>query len=259
MNTYSEGMKIMKAFSRVVLAVVTLLATASAAPATAAVEQVPARILTLGDSITHDGAWQNETERLLTSAGVANTIVNVAVSGSDCGYWPSRIDALLATHQPDLVVLACGTNDWPADRMPWGEPRSGWATRYVIEAVYAYRPANPAKTLPVLVQYSDPLIAPAWLLANEPATNDILYVNQLLYVNGPQLAGIADLQMIPATADYVSADGIHPVARGYKAIGRTVYDAARASMGWPVTGEPALCGQYGHRAGYPRPTYTPCP
>jgi lysophospholipase L1-like esterase len=252
-------MKITKAFSRALLATATLLAVASSAPSHAAVEQVPVRILTLGDSITHDGAWQNETERLLTSAGVANIIVNVAVSGTRCGYWPERIGALLATHQPDLVVLACGTNDDPAERTSWGESMTAWSTRYVIEAVHAYRPANPARTLPVLVQYSDPLIAPAWLLANEGVTNDTLYVNQMLYASAPQLAGIANLQTIPATADYVSSDGIHPVARGYKAIGRTVYDAARASMGWPVSGESALCGQYGHRAGYPRPTYTPCP
>lgn len=222
-------------------------------------EPVSIRILTLGDSITEDGAWQDETSRLLFDAKIPNIVINVAVSGTRCSYWPERIDALLATHQPDLVVLACGTNDDPAEMMPWGESRTGWSVRYVIEAVHAYRPLDRAKTLPALIQYSDPLIAPAWLLANEETTNDHLWANQYLYLSGPQLAGVANLQTIPATADYVSADGIHPVDRGYRAIGRTVYDAARASMGWPAAIEPPLCGQYGHRRGLPRPTYTPCP
>ena len=236
------------------------LASLIAGPVTSArAEPVPVRILTLGDSISEDGRWQDATSRLLFDAGIPNTVINVAVSGTRCSYWPERIDALLATHQPDLVVLMCGTNDDPTDRMPWGESRTGWSTRYVIEAVHAYRPMSPARTLPALIGYSDPLIAPTWLLANQPATNDNLWSNQALYLGGPQLAGIANLQVIPGTADYITDDGIHPNARGHRVIGRMVYDAARASQGWPLAPTPPPCGMYGHRRGGVRPYHVPCP
>jgi lysophospholipase L1-like esterase len=224
----------------------------------------PTRILVLGDSRSSNGVWQTDLGVLLAGNGVAVDIATAAVAGTRCGYWPDKIAGVLADTQPDLVVIACGTNDDPTEQV-YGEPKTGWAIRYLIEAVHGYRPNNPARVVPALPQYSDPLIAFDWLLTNEPQTADTLWVNINRYSGSGWLAGVADFQRIPATADYLADErsaqypiglGIHPTTRGSEAMARIVYRAAAAQMGWPPIGE--QCGLFGHRNRYPRPTYTPC-
>lgn len=219
------------------------------------------KILAIGDSKTAAGQWQIELTRLLNLAGITHTIATEAVGGTRTNYWPSRIGALLSTHQPDLVVIAAGTNDDPTEKS-YGEVSTGWAIRALIEAVHAYRPASPALVLPALISYSDPLTAPDWLLANEPKTNDVLWPNIARYwppnATG-WLAGIANLQRIPANLTYLDTGGIHPNERGYKVMARILYDAAQGGMGWPACSEPPICGLYGRRRGDPIPSYIPCP
>lgn len=218
-------------------------------------------ILAIGDSKTADGHWQAELARLLDLAGVCHTIITEAVGGTRTNYWPSRIGPLLTTHQPDLVIVNAGTNDDPKEKT-YNEVSTGWAIRAIIEAVHAYRPANPAKVLPGLIQYCDPLTAPTWLISNEPKTNDTLWANIALYwppnATG-WLAGITNLQQIPGNLTFLDEDGIHPNARGYKVMGRLIYDAAQAAMGWPVCPEPPPFDLYGRRRGEPIPPYTARP
>jgi lysophospholipase L1-like esterase len=244
---------------RIALLAAALLAAAalSIPPSKAASTPAAVRILTVGDSITAAGQWQTELDRLLTATSVPHTISNLAVGGTRCDYWPPRIGALLAQYQPDLVVLACGTND-DANATCFGESCTGWAWRSVVEQVHTWRPTSPAKTLPALIQYSDPLIAPQWLLDYEPRTNDTIY-GQFGKYPPAWFAGIVDLQRVPATADFLDDGGIHPTERGYRVVGQLMYRAAAPAMGWPAPAEPAPCSLYGHRRGYPRPAYTPCP
>lgn len=221
------------------------------------------RIMTVGDSITAgrtsegSGCWQDELARLCSAyAGVCLDVRNLAVAGTRTTYWPSRIKALLGQHQPDLVTFFTGTNDDVAE-MCFGEPATSWAWRSTVEAIHAYR-TPPTLIVPALIQYSDPLIAPQWLLDSQPITNDRIYREWSRYNNTPGwFAGVCDFQRIPATADYLDDGGIHPTARGYRAMGRIVYDAIQAAMGWPACQEPPLSGMYGHRRGYPRPPYIP--
>jgi lysophospholipase L1-like esterase len=215
------------------------------------------RVLTLGDSITAAGGWQSELSRLCALVGVTLDVRNVAVPGKRTDYWPDKIAALLTQHDPDLVTLFSGTNDDPYDPI-YGEPKTAWSFRSVVEAVHGYRPANPPKLAVGLIQYSDPLIAPDWLLRNEPMTNDTLWTQMQHYLPQGWFVGIANFQQIPSTADYLDAGGIHPNAFGYRTMGRIVYDAIHDGMGWPACSEPPLCGMHGHRKGYPRPAYTPC-
>lgn len=216
----------------------------------------PTRILTVGDSITAAGGWQAELDQILTANSIPHTITNVGVSGTRCDYWPSRIGALLQQYQPDLVVFACGTNDDVAATC-FSEPCTSWAWRSVVEAVHTYRPGAAARVTPAFVQYSDPLIAPDWLLTSEPVTNDRLFRQWSRYPSA-WFAGLVDLQQVPATADYEDGGGIHPTDRGHRVYGQLIYRAAGPAMGWPDT-VPQPCGQYGHRKGASRPAYTPCP
>jgi lysophospholipase L1-like esterase len=256
------------------LAVLALLAVACP-PSEAA--SGPLRILAVGDSITAgntstgSGTWQAELDRLLTAAGVPHVIETEALSGSRCDHWPPLIAGLLAAHHPGLLVFYCGTNDDP-NAMIYGEPATGWAFRSVVEAAHA----SGAQVEPVLIGYSDAALAPDWLLANEPRTNDILWPQMARYLppNVPSawFPGVANIQAMPGTAEYLDGDGcdpgvstcgIHPDAKGYRTVGRLVYDAAAPGMGWPPAsafGEPPLCGMSGHRKGYPRPVpYLACP
>lgn len=218
----------------------------------------PVRILAVGDSITWGGQWQAELSRLLDKAGVPHAIDTEGVAGVGTMYWPARMRGILDAHKPDLVILATGTND-DVNAAKYGERATGWAFRSIVETIHGYRPDNPIKILPTLIQYSDPLIAPDWLLTSEPITNDTIWTQIRGYLKAGWFAGVADLQVIPATADYLDTGGIHPTARGYKAMGRIFYDAAHVGMGWPACTEPPLTGLYGHRKGYPRPSYLPNP
>lgn len=223
-------------------------------------EPTPLRILTIGDSMSEQGIWQDKLSEMLTSSGIPNEIVDVSVGGTNCHYWTSRLTAALQAHNPDLLVISCGTNDDPNQKI-WGEPITGWSLRTLIETAYNWRPSNRVKVLTSLIQYSDPKIAPDWLLSNEPRTNDILYRNMLYYPRGTILAGIADFQYIPSTATYLDSGGIHPTDRGYGYMARIAYDAAKGTMGWPELNPeeyPPLCDLYGHRKGFARPSFVPC-
>jgi len=192
----------------------------------------PLRVLTLGDSITASGGWQAELSRLCAQVGVTLDVRNVAVGGTRTSYWPDKIAGLLTNHDPGLVTLFSGTNDDPNEYV-YGEPATAWSFRYVVEQAYGYRPADPVRIAPALVQYSNPSVAPAWLLRNERITNDTLWTQMKLYLPHGWFAGIADFQQIPSTSEYLDQGGIHPTALGYQTMGRIVYQSIAAGMGWP--------------------------
>lgn len=230
----------------------------------------PVRILAVGDSITAACQWQLELSRLLTVAGVPHVIITYAVGGSRCNYWPDKIAAVAAAAQPDVGVLYCGTNDDPAESC-YGEVCTRWAFRATIEGIRTYRSPQPA-IVPVLIGMSDWSLSPAWSLAAESQTTDHLWGEMTRYMpSWYTVDGVAKVDRMPGTATYLDGDGcnpavstcgIHPNARGYRTVGRLVYDAAAVTMSWPAAttiGEPVLCGMSGHRRGYPRPVYTPCP
>ena len=214
------------------------------------------RILTIGDSITLAGLWQQELARLaLQDAGVTLDIRNEGVGGSRTTHWPDVINSLLTKHQPDLVTFFTGTNDDP-NETKFGESATAWAWRSTVEAIHTFR-TPPIKVVPALIGYSDPLVAADWLLANEPRTNDTIYA-QWGHYPADWFAGITNFQVMPGTPDFLDTSGIHPNPRGYKTMGRIVYDAIASSLGWPGSSEPPLCGLWGHRKGYSPPAYVPC-
>lgn len=218
------------------------------------------RVMTVGDSITASGFWQTEFSRLCsTHAGVTLDIRNVGVGGSRTTYWPDRINGLMTQHNPDLVTFFTGTNDDMNETL-YGEPATSWAWRATVESIRNFK-NPPISIVPCFIQYSDPIAKYASYdpTGAEPITNDRIYAQWGKYNPAGWFAGLADFQVIPATATYLDNGGIHPTDRGYKYMGRITYDAIQAKMGWPVCSEPKLCDLYGHRKGYDRPTYTTCP
>lgn len=108
--------------------VLTVLAVALlVAPAPAQADPPLLRVMTVGDSVTEAGLWQVEFCHIVElETDFVCDLRNVAVGATTCAYWPSRIGALMAQHQPDLVVFACGTNDSPSATI-YGEPETSWA------------------------------------------------------------------------------------------------------------------------------------
>ena len=109
-------------------------------------------------------AWQNKLSARWTARGVANAVFTAAVSGVGCDYWIQngtsgqyRLRELLAQYQPDLVIVACGTNN-PVDT-PARQEQFGWYWRMILEVVHGWRPGNPVKTGVSWIQYSDSTLA----------------------------------------------------------------------------------------------------
>ncbi|PKO43640.1 MAG: arylesterase [Betaproteobacteria bacterium HGW-Betaproteobacteria-3] len=92
-----------------------LAAVLGVSPAQAA---APARtVLVLGDSLSAEyglrrgTGWVGHMEKWLTDQGLASRVVNASVSGDTTSGGRSRLPALLAEHQPTLVIIELGGND----------------------------------------------------------------------------------------------------------------------------------------------------
>jgi acyl-CoA thioesterase-1 len=91
-----------------------VFACALAAPAAAS---PAATILVFGDSLSagyglpRDEGWVQLLEHRLRAEKLDYKVVNASISGETTVGGVNRIDALLKTHRPALVILALGAND----------------------------------------------------------------------------------------------------------------------------------------------------
>jgi GDSL-like Lipase/Acylhydrolase family len=253
-----------------VVVVLSVVSAAGAAPATtssfavrrAVAATAPLRILVMGDSITSpcggpSGGYCKELGRLLTQAGVRHEFRVAAVGGVTCRYWADRIVSVLQQHQPDLLLLSCGTNDDTSAKA--GRDDLGWSWRTIVEKTRTWRPAPDHVKIGVsFIQYSNITLVPPWLVPSEARANDVIFRNRQYYEPASWFAGTADFQQVPGDTAYLDAGGVHPTDKGNRAYARIWYDALRVRMGWPMAKEPRLCGMTGHRPGYNPPPYTPC-
>lgn len=239
----------------------TAAATVSAAT-TSVSAVVSLKVLSVGDSISgvgpsHD-SYRTELTRLLTTAGIT-PVWSVAAVSTRCAYWPSRIGGLLAQHDPDLVIVACGTNDDAGSAA--GRAETGTAIRQIAEAIRTHRgEVTPVRQIGAYIQLSDPYGIPqslAYLPGNEEGVNRVLAAQYALYLPYWMSLAVADLVPIPGNPTTL-VDGVHPTAHGYRLMARAFYDAGASRGWWPASSEPAPCGLYGHNLFTPVPTFTPC-
>lgn len=96
------------------------LGLALAAPAGTAVAQVgarPRKVLVVGDSLSAEyglprgSGWVALLEARLAREGIAATVVNASISGDTTSGGRARLPALLAQHQPSVVLIELGGND----------------------------------------------------------------------------------------------------------------------------------------------------
>ena len=221
-------------------------------------------ILVIGDSkstsCNNPGqatGWCTDFDTMLNTSNVSHEIHGYAVSGISCHGLQSGFAQHFDAVQPDLVILACGTNDAPNTQA--AIDAMGWSWRWMVE----YSFVHGAKALPVFIQYSNidtqDRVGRHWLVIGEPIANDVIYLNMQYYLYSGWFAGIADLQRVPGTPDYLVGgnDGIHPNADGHYAYASIIYRSLREEYNWEDNiSEP--CGMWGHRSGYVEPSFTPC-
>ena len=94
-----------------------LLLTCSSAVGFAQSDHLPPTILVMGDSLSaaygieRDRGWVTLLQHRLRQQDYPHRVVNASISGETTSGGLARIDRELATHQPDIVLIALGAND----------------------------------------------------------------------------------------------------------------------------------------------------
>ncbi|KAH7110848.1 SGNH hydrolase-type esterase domain-containing protein [Dendryphion nanum] len=120
-----------------VLAALSIILVAAAAPAELAERQSPVKIMALGDSITGSpGCWRAFLWQKLQQAGIKNTDFVGTLAGQGCGFQydgeneghggylavnianQNMLPAWLSRTKPDIVLMHLGTNDVWSNRSP---------------------------------------------------------------------------------------------------------------------------------------------
>lgn len=207
----------------------------------------PAVIEIVGDSITVaadvPGGWRDVLAELIqTATGSRPRIVYYAAGGWSTAQAQPGFPASMAAWNPDLVLLALGTND------QWDTDGAQQRTQVMIGTVKDWQQQHATQLGVSFISYSvGPHVAfqPA-----EAAVNDALYraynASGLWASPAPSLyAGLADMQALGA--DCFDAQGVHPNAKGYDSMGHLWYNALRARYGWPALPWTPQCAMSGHR------------
>lgn len=189
-------MRKLKIYLFLLLTIVTSLAYAQNAAA------VTTKILVMGDSLSAaygidvQQGWVNLLEQALTKKHTVQ-IINASVSGETSSGGNTRLPALLAEHQPDIVILELGGNDGLR-----GQPLK------LLE-----------KNLQLMIDASKASGAKILLAGMQiPPNYGARYSNQFKELYG-KLAEKNELELIPFLLEgiggnetLVQRDGIHPTA-----------------------------------------------
>jgi len=213
------------------------------------------RVIFLGDSITYDGRWATWVESQLqaASSGEAGSVVNVGLGSETTsglsepnhagGKFPrpcvhERLDRVLATLKPDLVIACYGMNDGiylPLDEDRMDAYRKGMTLlKEKVEAarariVFVTPPLfNPDKNIPDPSGYDAVLDAQAaWLLENRLKGWKVIDIRAALRDS------IAKAKAANPVFIY-AGDGVHPGTEGHRFI------AEEVSKGlWPILAKEA--------------------
>lgn len=183
------------------------------------------------DSITFEPQWFNYSHTLkglLADVAVRAEFVNVAIAGTGCDFWVSRLPALLIEHDADVLLLNCGTNDDATTTAAMQRFRDNY-TKLIMDA-RAARPSEPIKVIASEVQISDhfnPRV-PAWLVPNELRVNEIIY--EIIRDWSGLPVGKADMSAL-ATDSTNTPDGVHPGPEGHMFYANAWFNEGQR-LGW---------------------------
>lgn len=175
------------------------------------------RVLALGDSLTAGvGAAEGEDFPSLLADLTGWQVINAGVSGDTSEQALARLAELLAAHQPQLVIIGLGGNDFLRQIEV---QRTRQALTAVIEE------CRSAHAQPLLLAIPRPSLRAAAGLA--PADHP-LYAELAQQLQVPLVAGAWGAVL--GDAD-LRADAVHANARGYAAFVQAL-EAALREQGW---------------------------
>lgn len=194
---------------------------APAARVTAGAPETIGTIVAVGDSLTagygleeHE-AYPAQLAGLLADAGLPYRVVNAGISGETSSGVLARIEWVLASLKPDIVILATGANDGLRGTDPA-------LTRENLRRSVRILKADGVEVVLAGMQmvrnmgrqYTE---AFAEIFPQVAAEEEVLLVPFLL-------AGVA------GEAHLNQADGIHPTAAGYTVVAETVFPFVRQAI-----------------------------
>jgi acyl-CoA thioesterase-1 len=161
-----------------------------------------ATVLAFGDSITYGlGANSGEDFPTLLAAETGWKVINAGVSGDTAGAARQRIGALLAQHQPQLVIVELGGNDLL-------RRRPAAAVKQDLRQIIDQSLASGATTVLISVPELSALRLTMGALADAPIYEELAEETGVVLVS--------ELLSDVLSDDDLKADEIHPNARGYK-------------------------------------------
>ncbi|MGC8119926.1 arylesterase [Marinobacter sp. VGCF2001] len=159
-------------------------------------------VLAFGDSVTHGtGAGKGEDFPSLLRKSTGWKVVNAGVPGDTAREARGRIEGLLQKHEPDLVIVELGGNDF-LRRQPASQVKA-----HLREIITAVRQSG---ALPVLVAVPEFSVfgASVGSLSDSPIYHELAEEERILL--------IGDIFSEVLSDEDLRADRIHPNARGYR-------------------------------------------
>jgi acyl-CoA thioesterase I len=169
-------------------------------------------ILVMGDSLSAEyglkrgEGWVALLEQRLATEKIPAKVVNASISGETTAGGRSRIDALLKTHKPNVVVIALGAND-ALRGLPVAQTQAN------LTAMVDASKAIGARVLIVGIQVP-PNYGTAYLASFSKVFADVGAAGKVPVVPF-MLKGVADG---PDAATMFQNDRIHPVAAAHPRI-----------------------------------------
>ncbi|WP_038053355.1 GDSL-type esterase/lipase family protein [Thioalkalivibrio sp. ALJ1] len=170
-----------------------------------------ATVLAFGDSVTHGtgaGAGEDYPTRLAAITGW--TIINDGVPGDRASSARKRLPPSLRTHEPDLVLIWLGGNDFLRQRDPA-------VVKEDLRALVEMAREHSAQPVLLGVPRASALGAATGRLRDDPIYRELAREEQVPLIEGV-LSGVL-------SASELRADPVHPNARGYRRIATEIAEA----------------------------------
>lgn len=191
-------------------------------PADAAEPEAIGTIVAVGDSLTagyglaEEDAYPAQLARKLTAAGLPCRVINAGISGETSSGVVSRIQWVIDSLEPDIVILATGANDGLRGIDP------------------ALTRENLRRTIRVLKDNGIIVVLAGMQMVRNMGRQYTAAFAEIF----PQVAAAEAVALIPFFLEGVAgephlnqADGIHPTAAGYAMVAETVFPFVREAVG----------------------------
>jgi acyl-CoA thioesterase-1 len=168
-------------------------------------------VLAFGDSVTHGtGAGKGEDFPSLLSKSTGWKVVNAGVPGDTASEARGRIAGSLQKHEPDLVIVELGGNDFLRRQS------ASQVKEHLREIVTAVRRSG---AVPVLVAVPEFSVfgASVGSLSDSPIYEELAEEERILVID--------DIFSEVLSDEGLRADRIHPNARGYRQMARGIAEA----------------------------------